>query len=223
MCKHMKVNKRKEQREQQREKAQAEIGLFLKDGNSHQYSEMIEKLKGKLSRATISKHLKIMEKNKQVYREVDIKSGKYPAPVYYKISQGYQKALENRYSEFETTLLPELENVLLENKNLDSFARLVGIFYEMEFLELFRAIQERKKTVTKKDNLLLAEYMIKAVEQTTKKAMLSFIENSLLPNYEGCQSVYLELRKKGVPPEVAIADPSRLCGRTEGCAVKGGV
>lgn len=60
---------------------------ILKDGEWHRYQELREKTG--LSSATLSKHLKELEKG-VVEKEIRLESGEYPYPVFYRIKEQYQ-------------------------------------------------------------------------------------------------------------------------------------
>lgn len=68
-------------------KAQKTIMIILRvlsDEKPHQYSELKEKTK--LNSPTLSKHLKRLTKMKLLKRNIDLKSRKYPYPVYYTVT-----------------------------------------------------------------------------------------------------------------------------------------
>ncbi|MCD6263955.1 winged helix-turn-helix transcriptional regulator [Candidatus Bathyarchaeota archaeon] len=56
----------------------------LKDGEWLRYKEIVNKTG--LSQVTVSKYLKILEKEGKIEKKIDIESGEYPYPVYYRIS-----------------------------------------------------------------------------------------------------------------------------------------
>jgi len=56
----------------------------LSDGEWHRYEEI--KKHTRLSSATLAKHLKALEKLQLIEKKIDLKSGKYPYPVYYRLS-----------------------------------------------------------------------------------------------------------------------------------------
>jgi DNA-binding HxlR family transcriptional regulator len=60
---------------------------ILKDGEWHRYQELRQK--AGLSSATLSKHLKELEKG-VVEKKIQLKSGEYPYPVFYRIKEQYQ-------------------------------------------------------------------------------------------------------------------------------------
>ena len=59
-----------------------QILSILSDGQWHRHKEILEKTK--LSPTTLSKHLKELEKG-IVEKRIDIESGEYPYPVYYRL------------------------------------------------------------------------------------------------------------------------------------------
>lgn len=64
---------------------------ILKDAEWHRYQELREKTG--LSSATLSKHLKELEKG-VVEKQVRLDSGEYPYPVFYRIKEPYQTLFE---------------------------------------------------------------------------------------------------------------------------------
>jgi DNA-binding HxlR family transcriptional regulator len=66
--------------------AKDKILKVVNDGDWHRYSELTEKTK--LSTATLSKHLKELERG-IVERCIDVESGDYPPPVFYRIKPAY--------------------------------------------------------------------------------------------------------------------------------------
>lgn len=65
-------------------RSKARILEALSDGKWHRYKEIEEKTE--LSAATVSKHLKEME-GVIIQKRVDLESGEYPYPAYYKIGR----------------------------------------------------------------------------------------------------------------------------------------
>lgn|GEM_PF-5005987 len=63
------------------------ITRILKDGEWHRYQELREKTG--LSSATLSKHLKELERG-VVEKKIQLKSEEYPYPVFYRIKEQYQ-------------------------------------------------------------------------------------------------------------------------------------
>jgi DNA-binding HxlR family transcriptional regulator len=60
---------------------------YLGDNKWHRYQELLEKTK--LSSATLSKHLKVLERG-VVEKKMETESGVYPYPVSYRIRENYQ-------------------------------------------------------------------------------------------------------------------------------------
>jgi DNA-binding HxlR family transcriptional regulator len=87
----MKKASRRQWQKEEEQKNAAKIIIALLDKEPHQYKELLEKTR--LSKATLSKHLRKMGHTGTVSREMDTKSGQYPYPVYY--------TLVGRASEFE--------------------------------------------------------------------------------------------------------------------------
>ncbi|MEM3699706.1 MAG: winged helix-turn-helix domain-containing protein [Candidatus Bathyarchaeia archaeon] len=62
--------------------SEKQILEILSDGKWHRYQELLAKTK--LSTATLSKHLKRLEKG-LIEKRLDLESGEYPYPVYYRL------------------------------------------------------------------------------------------------------------------------------------------
>jgi len=73
-------------------KARNKILEILSDGKMHRYGEIVKKTG--LSTATVTKHLKELEKEGYVIKHVDLESGEYPYPALYKISAEGQSLRE---------------------------------------------------------------------------------------------------------------------------------
>lgn len=67
---------------------------ILIDGEWHRYQEI--RTKSGLSSATLSKHLKELEGG-IVEKEMRLKTGEYPYPVYYRLKEPYQKVLSDQH------------------------------------------------------------------------------------------------------------------------------
>jgi DNA-binding HxlR family transcriptional regulator len=78
--------------------AEHDILKVLEDQEWHRYQDLYERIRSKrtkFSTATLSKHLKELEKG-LVERKVDSESKEYPKPVYYRIKQAYLTTLDER-------------------------------------------------------------------------------------------------------------------------------
>jgi DNA-binding HxlR family transcriptional regulator len=73
--------------QQRMEVAEFIILRCLSDNQWHQYRELLEETK--LSSATLSKHLKSLERG-VVEKKIEIQSGIYPYPVSYRLREKYQ-------------------------------------------------------------------------------------------------------------------------------------
>jgi DNA-binding HxlR family transcriptional regulator len=73
-------------------KAKTAVLRALGDGEWHRFNEVVETTK--MSPATVSKYLKAFKK--EVEKKRDLKSGKYPIPVSYKLTELGQKTLAER-------------------------------------------------------------------------------------------------------------------------------
>lgn len=72
-------------------KSREAILTVLSDNKPHRYNDVVEKTK--LSTATVSKVLKKLEKEGKIEKKIDIESGEYPYPVYYKLLRDGIQAL----------------------------------------------------------------------------------------------------------------------------------
>lgn len=71
---------------EQKEKSTMSIFKVLSDGKQHRYKEIKEKTR--LNDPTLQKYFKQFLNMNLIEKEVDIKSGKYPYPSYYKATSG---------------------------------------------------------------------------------------------------------------------------------------
>ena len=69
-----------------------QILIALSSGQWVQYKEIVDETG--LSTATVSKFLKVLEKKKYITKKVDLESGKYPYPVFYRIRMLGQQTAE---------------------------------------------------------------------------------------------------------------------------------
>lgn len=65
---------------------------LLSDGRWHRYTEIQQTTN--LSTATLSKHLKNLEKEKVIEKKIDLESGDYPYPVYYRLPLSLDKIIK---------------------------------------------------------------------------------------------------------------------------------
>jgi DNA-binding HxlR family transcriptional regulator len=111
--------------------AEMKIMKIILDGEPHQYGELREKTK--LSKATLSKHLKQMESDNRIIRHMDMESGKYPYPVYYEI-KGKQSKLEKELSKFEQSAMERVEkakNEFLKTQEPETFFKYMN--YDLNY------------------------------------------------------------------------------------------
>jgi len=88
--------------------SEKQILNVLSDGKWHRYQEIKEATK--LSTATLSKHLKRLEKG-LVEKRVDLQSGEYPYPAYYRIKENIYSRMDRKWKAFlfeQITKQPEL-------------------------------------------------------------------------------------------------------------------
>jgi len=77
--------------------SEKQILNVLSDGKWHRYQEIKEATK--LSTATLSKHLKRLEKG-LVEKRIDLQSGEYPYPVYYRLKENVSSNLHKPWRAF---------------------------------------------------------------------------------------------------------------------------
>ena len=77
--------------------SEKQILNVLSDGKWHRYQEIKEATK--LSTATLSKHLKRLEKG-LVEKRIDLQSGEYPYPVYYRLKENVSSNLHKPWRTF---------------------------------------------------------------------------------------------------------------------------
>jgi DNA-binding MarR family transcriptional regulator len=138
------MDKKKGMGEYQKRKM-LEVGLMpilkvLIDEKEHRYKEIKEK--GKLNDFTLSKHLKRLNKLNFVTKRIDIKSGKYPFPIYYKINPTFKLAL-HRYVAVEEAW-KELEEKFLKDKDLWFAIGAINTICNGIFLTMIGALKHNK-------------------------------------------------------------------------------
>lgn len=124
-----------EEQIQQVRLSKQKIISVLGDGQWHRHKEIMEITK--LSPTTLSKHLKVLEKG-IIERKIDLESGEYPAPVYYRLREEEQplSRMEKEWSNAifgyakEIELTSERSNGVhhfIEYINVQAGAMLLGI------------------------------------------------------------------------------------------------
>jgi DNA-binding Lrp family transcriptional regulator len=159
-------------------KNQKLILSILSDGKWHRHREILEKTK--LSPTTLSKHLKELEKG-IVQKRIDLQSGEYPYPVYYRLNQslaiirGFKRftrpclfTLENRLSRLDLYVYQKfmgerLLQYLIEfsenpKKQEELFNQAVEYFVLEDFREWIQALKETVRKL-KKENVNITEIL----------------------------------------------------------------
>lgn len=93
------------------EKSRTLIVNALANGKWEQYNKVVRKTG--LSTATVSKYLKKLEEEREIEKKIDIKSGKYPYPVHYRLTK---KGFETRNKD---TIKKRIDETPLEYSSLD--------------------------------------------------------------------------------------------------------
>lgn len=110
--------------------SQSKILRVFMDSNEHRYNELLEKTG--LSTATLSKHLRKLEQQGKIKKEVDVESGKYPYPVLYRLTPDKMK--------FQITK-QELKDFIDDIDNPD-LLKTLHLFTFMYVVEVQRTLQE---------------------------------------------------------------------------------
>jgi len=178
----MKTNKLTTQREMQREIAENKIAAYLSDGKKRQYSEIIKNVN--LSRATISKHLKEMEKTQKIFKTTDHVSGKYPYPVYYQINPDTKTKIKNQFTDlltkYDSITEKELEKIDTPEKLQLVLSTLTsGVLPLFENIEYFKQNKKPKKSI-----LIYSECASDFMFSIMKKCIIKYIERDLV-HYSG--------------------------------------
>lgn len=176
----MKKEKIRQWHEEKKQEAETKIRVVLSDQKLHQYGDLLKETK--ISKATLSKHLKEMEKKGSVCREMDTKNGKYPHPVYYRINIKTKDILENKLNHLYSTFQKEIEEMLSVEKIEDPEAviRAVSEANTQMLLLILNEIKERKKK-GKSDfySLKIAENMINFMTSLFRRYSLEVIEKAV--------------------------------------------
>lgn len=141
---------------EQEEKALKSILNILSDEKEHRNKEI--KKKTGLNDATLSKHLKKLDKMNAIKRRLDDKSRKYPPPVYYKINPMMKAAMEV----LSTT---EQEKHNIEQIILDSKKTLLDVLDQLSIkindniLLTLKLIKENKDISPESLDLILALFV----------------------------------------------------------------
>jgi DNA-binding Lrp family transcriptional regulator len=175
-------------------KNQKLILSVLSDGKWHRHREILEKTK--LSPTTLSKHLKELEKG-IVEKRIDLQSGEYPYPVYYRLNQSlaiiqsFKRftrpclfTLENRlprldlyvYQKFIGELLLQYLIEFSENpkKQEEQFNQAIEYFVLEDFREWIQALKEIVRKL-KKENVNITEILKEELTRYTEESE-AFIE-----------------------------------------------
>lgn len=123
------------------EKAKWTILEALADGNWYRNKDLKEKTN--LSPRTLDKHLKRMVKIPIIERKEDIKSGKYPVPVLYRIISPFDTYVKAKI--MRTEFADGIEEMLDEAKDPLIILDAIHTFSHTGFIELLTEIQERDK------------------------------------------------------------------------------
>jgi len=119
-----------EKQEKQRLKAKTAILEALADGKWHRFGEIVNCTK--MSPATVSKYLKQFETSEIIQKKVDIESGEYPYPAYYKLTRkGFEEASKMKILKEVETYPSRQSDVRLELIRLLQ-GRLREIFLKLE-------------------------------------------------------------------------------------------
>lgn len=101
------------------------------------------KEKTKLSSRTLAKHLDKMTNMKNVEKKVDVESGNYPYPVYYKAQPEFITYIKANMARQENA--STFEQLLNEKKDPLLVLEIIHTFSRLWFIQLLKRIQQNKK------------------------------------------------------------------------------
>ena len=146
---------------------QAIIEILI-DGKWHRYQELREK--AGLSSATLSKHLKELEKG-IVEKRLLLNSGEYPYPVEYRIKEEYQASLSEISSLMEcASKLETKSNEKNDNKEVISCIILGGRMLDKTMEKAYaRYIEDKNVEAFEQSGGIAMSFYSKALRTITKK------------------------------------------------------
>lgn len=134
------------QEEKKREARKKIMGILL-NGKPHRYGEIIGKTK--LSKATLSKHLKEMEKEGKITKHIDVESGKYPYPVYYELSE-QEDALAKVYQMINKQV-ERFKSDLSVTKEPKRYLALMNKYRNLALSGILKMVREKQADLSKRD------------------------------------------------------------------------
>jgi DNA-binding HxlR family transcriptional regulator len=146
--------------------AQTKIKVVLSDQEPRQFSEILKNVN--LSRSTLSKHLKILEKNGSITRAID--QTKYPVAVYYQLNEEPDQELNQLIKLVNRQI--EHSKVFLETGNVKKYLTVMNTLSNYVLLTLLEDCQDKTKR----------EVSYAFAELTIIEPMKLYIKN-LLDNY----------------------------------------
>lgn len=132
--------------------ARWKIFIALSDGQWHRNMKLKEKTE--LSSRTLAKHLSQMTKIRIIERKKDVKSGKYPIPVLYKIKFPFDTYVKANISRI--WFANQIETMLDETKDPLFILDAIHVFSQEGFIGLLRIIQQ-DKSITNEELYFLGE------------------------------------------------------------------
>ena len=121
------------------------------EGKEYRYKEL--KKKTGLNDPTLAKYLKPLLKMKLVSKRVDLESGKYPYPVYYRAEPEFLTWIDAQISMLE--LSEQIEGLLLETKNPLFVLKLIDLSCQGHLEFMFSKLKEDKNVPEHKLRFLL--------------------------------------------------------------------
>jgi DNA-binding HxlR family transcriptional regulator len=124
---------------QKRTEAQIKIKVVLSNRQPQQFNEILKNVK--LSKSTLSKHLKILERENSVTRTVD--QTKYPVAVYYQLTEEPDQELNQLIKLVNRQI--EDSKVFLETGNVKKYLTAINTLSNYVLLTLLEDCQDKAK------------------------------------------------------------------------------
>jgi len=151
--------------------SEKEILNVLTDGEWHRYQEMQQLTR--LSTATLSKHLKRLE-NGIVEKRLDLESGAYPYPVYYRLKPSLTEA--NR--EWKEILKNEIQlNLDLLEQNPEQYFHFLTVMLNLETIKHLQFYFLNPKQNENAFNQLMEFFVFSAYRDSIKKLKMKLKEH----------------------------------------------
>ena len=144
-----------------------ELLSLLQDGKWHQYSEI--KRNTKLSSATISKHLKMLKD--LLDKKVDVESGAYPYPVYYRIKENSRARFMACFGIKVYLHIREFLDALGKAEQQTEYLGLLTEYFHNGIVSLLRYKNEQKDLTAQE-----VDFMVRLFTRPLEPAIKNFID-----------------------------------------------